>query len=181
MVVPFDDQDIFATHNDKYGRGGFRVCDTLADRNAITIHRRKAGMWVKVLEDGQCYELGPGETNADWVEASQARTSVDRVTIDNSDWNEIDSFPLVDSFTWRVQVDDEVNRCRVSYFVASTHNGIGNPPTDVQWVIFGKMGYGSLHVLTELRLEGASSELLQLLVKTQPGFKVTVWRVQGVW
>lgn len=58
MVVPFDDQDIFATHNDKYGRGGFRVVDLLADRNAITELRRKAGMWVRCLEDGKVYELG---------------------------------------------------------------------------------------------------------------------------
>lgn len=68
MVVPFDDQDIFATHNDKYGRGGYRVANTLAERDAITVHRRKEGMLVKVLEDGKIYELGPGETNADWLE-----------------------------------------------------------------------------------------------------------------
>jgi hypothetical protein len=58
MVVPFDELDIYATHNDKYGRGGYRVCDLLADRNAISDLRRKAGMWVRVLEDGKLYELG---------------------------------------------------------------------------------------------------------------------------
>lgn len=68
MVVPFDDQDIFATHNDKYGRGGYRVANTIAERDAITVHRRKEGMLVKVLEDGKIYELGTGETNADWFE-----------------------------------------------------------------------------------------------------------------
>lgn len=57
MVVPFDTADIFATHNDKYGRGGFRVCDTLADRDAITDLRRKAGMWVRCIEDGKVYEM----------------------------------------------------------------------------------------------------------------------------
>ena len=57
MVVPFDELDIYATHNDKYGRGGFRVHDTLAERDAIATLRRKAGMWVKI-EDGKLYELG---------------------------------------------------------------------------------------------------------------------------
>lgn len=66
MVVPFDTADIYATHNDKYGRGGYRVCDTTTDRDAIPDLRRKAGMWVKCLDDGKVYELGAGLTNADW-------------------------------------------------------------------------------------------------------------------
>lgn len=70
MVVPFDTADIYATHNDKYGRGGFRVCDTLVERDAITELRRKAGMWVKVLETNKVYELGVGLTNADWIEVT---------------------------------------------------------------------------------------------------------------
>lgn len=70
MVVPFDTADIYATHNDKYGRGGYRVCDTLAERDAITDLRRKAGMWVRCLEDSKIYEMGAGLTNADWVEVS---------------------------------------------------------------------------------------------------------------
>ena len=68
MVVPFDTQDIYATHNDKYGRGGFRVLDTLADRDDITTPRRKAGMWVKVLETGKVYELDANETS--WTEVT---------------------------------------------------------------------------------------------------------------
>lgn len=65
MVVPYDDADQFATHNDKYGRGGFRVLDTLAERDAIPELRRKEGMWVKVLGSGM-YELTGGITNAHW-------------------------------------------------------------------------------------------------------------------
>lgn len=68
MIVPFDDQDVFATHNDKYGRGGFRVCNTIAERDGISSLRRKAGMWVKVLSDDKIYELGADETNASWRE-----------------------------------------------------------------------------------------------------------------
>jgi hypothetical protein len=68
MVVPFDDQDVFATHNDKYGRGGFRVCDTLADRDAIPDLRRKEGMWVKVQQTGRVYELSGGILNTHWIE-----------------------------------------------------------------------------------------------------------------
>lgn len=70
MVVPFDTADIYATHNDKYGRGGYRVCDTLTERDAIPDLRRKAGMWVRCLEDGKVYEMGAGLANADWVEVS---------------------------------------------------------------------------------------------------------------
>jgi hypothetical protein len=68
MVVPFDTQDIYATHNDKYGRGGFRVCDTIVDRDSITTPRRKAGMWVKVIETNKIYSLDANETT--WTEVT---------------------------------------------------------------------------------------------------------------
>lgn len=56
-VVPFADTDSYATHDETYGRGGYRSVAGTADRDAIPQQRRKAGMLVKVLEDGVTYEL----------------------------------------------------------------------------------------------------------------------------
>lgn len=56
-VVPFADTDSYATHDETYGRGGYRSVAGTADRDAIPPQRRKAGMLVKVLDDGVTYEL----------------------------------------------------------------------------------------------------------------------------
>lgn len=48
LIVPFTDQDPYATHDAKYGKGGFRSVDTIAERNAITTERKTTGMIVHV-------------------------------------------------------------------------------------------------------------------------------------
>lgn len=55
-------------------RGGFRIVNSLAERDAIPIQARKQGMMVRVIEATGItnWELGFGKpiTNAGWVEAS---------------------------------------------------------------------------------------------------------------
>jgi len=51
---------------DKYMRGGYRVLATLAERDAIAVAARKAGMIVRVTEDNTLYELVGGTGNAFW-------------------------------------------------------------------------------------------------------------------
>ena len=46
--VPTDSLDDYATHDDKYGRGGHRSVDTIVERDNITIPRRKEGR-VEIL------------------------------------------------------------------------------------------------------------------------------------
>lgn len=56
-VVPFTTEDIYATHEAKYGKGGWRTVATIAERNAITSNRKEAGMAVFVLADKKIYIL----------------------------------------------------------------------------------------------------------------------------
>jgi len=56
-VVPFDTDDIYPTHDEQYGKGGFRaVADTTA-RDAIPDERRTEGMLVYVVADATTYQL----------------------------------------------------------------------------------------------------------------------------
>lgn len=50
-VVPNDTEDFYATHDAKYGKGGFRSVASLEERDAITFQRSEVGMWVEVRED----------------------------------------------------------------------------------------------------------------------------------
>ena len=49
-IVPTDSLDTYATHDDKYGRGGHRSVDTIVERDEITQERRKEGMTVYVKD-----------------------------------------------------------------------------------------------------------------------------------
>lgn len=57
-VVPFADTDSYATHDETYGRGGYRSVADIDERDAIPFQRRKAGMLVHVLSEKVTYELG---------------------------------------------------------------------------------------------------------------------------
>ena len=65
-IVPTDSLDTYATHDDKYGRGGHRSVDTLEERDNITTPRRKEGMTVYVKENKTKYVLEGGIDNANW-------------------------------------------------------------------------------------------------------------------
>ena len=65
-IVPTDSLDTYATHDDKYGRGGHRSVDTLEERDNITTPRRKEGMTVYVKENKTKYILESGIENANW-------------------------------------------------------------------------------------------------------------------
>jgi len=66
-VVPFDSEDTYATHEDTYGKGGWRSVLDLTERDAIPQERRKIGMAVYVQTDGQIYVLKDGTSNLNWV------------------------------------------------------------------------------------------------------------------
>ena len=71
-IAPFDSTDTYGTHDETYGRGGWRKVNTIAARNAITADRRREGMLVRVLNDGsgvmRFYTLVGGITDGDWAE-----------------------------------------------------------------------------------------------------------------
>ena len=65
-IVPTDSLDTYATHEDKYGRGGHRSVDTIVERDEISPERRKEGMTVYVKENKTKYVLEGGIDNANW-------------------------------------------------------------------------------------------------------------------
>ena len=50
-IVPFTDQDIYATHEARYGKGGYRTCETIDEMNRIPAARLEEGMMVYVIND----------------------------------------------------------------------------------------------------------------------------------
>jgi hypothetical protein len=56
-VVPFDTADVYASHEARYGRGGYRSVSNTAERDAITAERREAGMLVFTISDGKTWKL----------------------------------------------------------------------------------------------------------------------------
>ena len=74
FIAPSDSTDTYATHDEIYGRGGFRTVVDIAARNAITTDRRRIGMLVRVLDDGfgamKFYTLIGGIADINWVEES---------------------------------------------------------------------------------------------------------------
>lgn len=65
-IVPGADEDVFPTHIDKYGAGGYRAVATAADLNLIPVARRMPGMVVLVLENKTYWVLSADGAN--WVE-----------------------------------------------------------------------------------------------------------------
>lgn len=78
-IMPFTTEDTYPTHVDLYGKGGFRVVATTAERDAIPAARRTAGMVVKVTADGKEYEL-----NADLTTWKTWAPSGAAITIDTA-------------------------------------------------------------------------------------------------
>lgn len=61
-IAPSDETDIYATHEDKYGKGGYIVVADNTARDAIPVARRKEGMMVHVLAGDAFYTLDAGLT-----------------------------------------------------------------------------------------------------------------------
>lgn len=58
-VVPFTKDDRYATHDETFGRGGYRSVASISEMNAIPNERRKEGMLVNVVGD-KIYRLVNG-------------------------------------------------------------------------------------------------------------------------
>ena len=82
-IVPTDSLDTYATHDDKYGRGGHRSVNTLEERDNITTPRRKEGMTVYVKENKTKYILENGIENANWKVDSSGDSSPSTLTVDS--------------------------------------------------------------------------------------------------
>jgi hypothetical protein len=85
-IVPSDSLDTYATHDEKYGRGGYRSVDTLEDRDTIPEPRRKEGMKVYVVSIDTEYYLKGGILNSNWAEpiggAGSSRSTIVKIIED---------------------------------------------------------------------------------------------------
>lgn len=188
MVVPFDDQDIYPTHGDQYGKGGFRPVASLIERDAIAALRRREGMWVKVLSNGGVYELIGGIENQHWRPVVLGGGGANQpplvVQLIAGDWAGADAYVADEAgtVTWKVQVDDPSQKRRVVLFVSSAHDGIGgDDPQEVQWTVFGKLRFGTLSVEIEVALDdGADGKMVSLKVRSEADGQAIIWRIQGL-
>jgi hypothetical protein len=80
-VVPFDTTDAHASHEARYGKGGYRSVADTAERDAIPALRREAGMAVFVTSLQKEYRLGSDLTT--W---SEAVTSIDAQILDGGNF-----------------------------------------------------------------------------------------------
>ena len=81
-IVPTDSLDTYATHDDKYGRGGHRSVDTIVERDEITPERRKEGMTVYVKSTKVKYVLEDGIENTNWKVDGSGDSSPGSLTVD---------------------------------------------------------------------------------------------------
>lgn len=87
-IAPFTTDDKYATHDEQYGKGGYRSVDTISEMNDIPSQRRKEGMLVRVIANNSYYVLkngvfikeefggsggGTGSTTLDYVEIDYMR------------------------------------------------------------------------------------------------------------
>lgn len=59
-IKPFTTLDKYATHDEEYGRGGYRSVNSISEMNAIPSDRRKEGMLVKITSSNSYYTLKNG-------------------------------------------------------------------------------------------------------------------------
>ncbi len=69
-VEPNDLSDKYPTHNELYGKGGFRSVNDLTERDVITPARRSVGMLVYCLANDKFYQLKGGILNTNWIETN---------------------------------------------------------------------------------------------------------------
>lgn len=67
FVAPTSEVDVYASHKARYGHGGHRSVQSVAERDAIPDARREEGMTVWDTSTSTEYRLIGGIANANWV------------------------------------------------------------------------------------------------------------------
>lgn len=57
QIAPSATTDVYATHTEEYGKGGYRSVQSATERLAITTERRKSGMLVFQVDTSETYQL----------------------------------------------------------------------------------------------------------------------------
>ena len=65
-IVPYTEADVYATHDSKFGKGGWRSVETMQEMVHIPFERRSIGMIVYVIANGNTYMLTGTLENTGW-------------------------------------------------------------------------------------------------------------------
>lgn len=89
IIAPFTTEDSYATHDSKYGKGGWHEVSSIEERDAIPIERRTLGMAVYNTTSGILYILqGNNVSENNWkIFDNQSTTFVFSQSIANNIWN----------------------------------------------------------------------------------------------
>ena len=138
-VVPFDTTDAHASHEARYGKGGYRSVADIAERDAIPQLRREAGMLVCVLTDGKVWRLGDNLTT--WTEFAVS-----------SDWATLSGKPS--TFTPSIHTHTASQITDFSSAVAAT----APPTTDASLLTSGTLSASRLPVSAVLTTDSRLSD-----------------------
>lgn len=117
LIVPFTDQDSYATHDAKYGKGGFRSVQTIAERDAIPAERKEIGMVVYVYT----IQLNYRWTGTDWVEWLPKGTITVDTTLSTTSTNPVQNKIVTAEFNKYTELTDFHN---LETDVTTNHNDI---------------------------------------------------------
>lgn len=95
-IVPFNTDDIYATHDEIYGKGGFRSVTNLTERDAIKELRRKNLMLVGVAYNSTSGTSGYSKVYQLWLNNPDNALS-DGNIMNNNNWVE---FKPIDGQNW---------------------------------------------------------------------------------
>lgn len=65
-IVPFSKDDVYATHDSKFGKGGWHSVESVEDMFKIPVERRTIGMIVYVCSTKETYVLNTTLSNEGW-------------------------------------------------------------------------------------------------------------------
>ena len=117
LIVPFTDQDSYATHDAKYGKGGFRSVQTIAERDAIPAERKEIGMVVYVY----AIQLNYRWTGTDWVEWLPKGTITVDTALSETSTNPVQNKIITAEFKKYTELTDFQN---LETDVTTNHNDI---------------------------------------------------------
>lgn len=81
-IIPTSIQDLYPTHIDKFGRGGYKAVTSLAERDAIPISRLCLGAEVRVTTS---------DNSVVYYVSKMPDTIVDTMTGKDCEWTEVES------------------------------------------------------------------------------------------
>lgn len=144
-VVPFDTTDTHASHEARYGKGGYRSVADVAERDAIPALRREAGMLVCVLTDGKVWRLG--DNLSTWTEFKSGASS----------WDELSGKPTTFTPSSHTHTSSQITD------FASAVAAAAPPTTDASLLVSGTLSASrlpaSVVLTTDSRLSDARAPL----------------------